>query len=83
MLADMVRPTRAVTRSRSCSAALREKVSARIRSGWVPSSIRRDDRLDQRRGLAGAGPGQDQQRPSVVVDDALLLLVEDRRLTGE
>ena len=42
-----------------------------------------DDRLDQRRGLAGAGPGQDEERPSVVVRDPLLLLVEDRRLTGE
>ena len=42
-----------------------------------------DDRLDQRRGLAGARPGQDQERPAVVVGDPLLLLVEDRRLTGE
>ncbi len=35
-----------------------------------------DDRLDERRGLAGARPGEDQQRPALVVDDALLVLVE-------
>ena len=35
-----------------------------------------DDRLDQRRGLAGAGAGEHQQRPARVVDDALLVLVE-------
>ena len=37
-----------------------------------------DDRLDQRRGLAGAGTGQHQQRPARVVDDALLVVVERR-----
>ncbi len=38
-----------------------------------------DDGLDQRGGLAGAGAGEDQERAVAVVDDALLLLVEDRR----
>ena len=38
-----------------------------------------DDRLDQRRGLAGAGAGEHEQRPALVVDDALLVVVEDRR----
>ncbi len=38
---DRVRPSRAVTRSRSCSAALRENVSASTRLGSAPSSIRR------------------------------------------
>ena len=37
-----------------------------------------DDRLDQGRGLAGAGTGQHQHRPARVVDDALLVGVEDR-----
>ena len=41
------------------------------------------DRLDQGRGLAGAGPGQHEQRPALVVDDALLVLVEARRLDGD
>ena len=35
-----------------------------------------DDRLDQRRGLAGAGTGQHEQRAARVVDHALLVLVE-------
>ena len=41
-----------------------------------------DDRLDQRRGLAGAGAGEHEQRPARVVDDALLVVVEHRRLRG-
>ena len=36
------------------------------------------DRLDDRRGLAGAGTGEDQQRPGRVVDDGLLGGVEAR-----
>ena len=59
----MVRPSRAVTRSRSCSAALRE----RQREDLVGAGALVDaahDRLDQRRGLAGAGAGQDEQRPA-------------------
>jgi hypothetical protein len=35
-----------------------------------------DDRLDQGRGLAGAGTGEHQQRAARVVDDALLVVVE-------
>ncbi len=35
-----------------------------------------DDRLDQGRGLAGAGAGQHQQRSALVVDHALLVVVE-------
>ena len=38
------------------------------------------DRLDQRRGLAGAGAGEDEQRAAGVVDDLLLVLVERRDL---
>jgi hypothetical protein len=37
-----------------------------------------DHELDQRRGLAGAGPGEHQERPSEVVDDGLLVGVERR-----
>ena len=38
-----------------------------------------DDRLDQRRGLAGARPGEHEQRAALVVDDALLVVVEHGR----
>ena len=37
-----------------------------------------DDRLDQRRRLAGARPGEHQQRPARVLDDAPLVGVQDR-----
>ena len=37
------------------------------------------DGLDQGRGLARAGAGEDEQRATRVVDDALLVVVEDRR----
>ena len=73
----IVRPSRAVTRSRSCSAALRLKVSASTDVGVGAAVLDAvDDRLDQRGGLAGAGAGQHQQRPARVVDDALLVVVE-------
>ncbi len=35
-----------------------------------------DDRLDEGRRLARAGPGEDEERAALVVDDALLVLVE-------
>ena len=35
-----------------------------------------DDRLDEGRGLAGAGTGEDEERATLVVDHALLVLVE-------
>ena len=49
----------------------------RVRVGALVDAAH--DRLDQRRGLAGARAGQHQERAAVVVDDALLLLVEGRR----
>ncbi len=41
------------------------------------------DGLDQRRGLAGAGARQHQQRPAGVVDHPLLVLVERRHLARD
>ena len=41
-----------------------------------------DDRLHQRRGLAGAGAGEHEERAALVVDDALLVVVEHGRLRG-
>ncbi len=38
-----------------------------------------DDRLDQRRGLAGARAGEHEQRAALVVDDPLLVVVEHGR----
>jgi hypothetical protein len=38
-----------------------------------------DDGLDDRRGLTGAGPGQDEQRPTGMRDDPPLVLVEHGR----
>ena len=79
----VVRPSRAVTRSRSCSAALREKVSASTCDGSAPRRLDAvDDRLDQRGGLAGAGAGEHEERAALVVDDALLVVVEHGRLRG-
>ena len=59
-----VRPSRAVTRSRSCSAALRLNVSARISSGPTRTVLDEvDDRLDHRRRLAGPGPARTSSGP--------------------
>ena len=49
----------------------------RLRGGAAPLDPV-DDRLDQRRGLAGAGAGQHEQRPARVVDHRLLERVQRR-----
>ena len=69
-------------RSRSSSAALRLKVSTRTARGRAPALDPVDDRLDQRRGLAGAGAGEHQQRAAGVVDHGLLVGVELGGATG-
>ena len=73
-----VRPSRAVTRSRSSPAARRLNVSIRMCSTGTPASTRADRRLDQRRGLAGARTGEHEQRAAAVLDDPPLGGVEHR-----
>ena len=74
-------PSRAVTRSRQSCAALRPNVSPSTWSGRSASGPGqpRDHGLDERRRLAGARPGEHQQRPAAVVDDRALVGVELRR----
>src|SRR4051794_24217372 len=82
MLADMVRPTREVTRSRLLGGLAGEgQREDAVGMGAVLDAAH--DRLDEGGGLAGAGPGQHQEGATAVVDDALLLLVERRRTGGE
>ena len=76
-MVEVVRPSRAVTRSRSCSAALRLKVRASTESGAAPRFSMRSTIASTRVVvLPVPGPGEDEQRATGVVDDALLVLVE-------
>ena len=77
-----VRPSRAVTRSRSCSAALREKVSARIASGGTPSSMRSTTASTSVVVLPVPGPASTSSGPSRVLDHGPLLRVEHRHRDG-
>ena len=77
-LADGAARRGAVMRVRSSAAALRLKVRTRICSGSTPGLDAGGDRLDDRRRLAGAGPGEHEQRTGRVVDDGLLGGVEPR-----
>ena len=67
----------AAIRSRSSTAALRLKVSTRMPLGVAAPGDPGGDRLDERGGLAGARPGEDQQRPVPVVNHRALRCVQD------
>ena len=69
----------AVTRARISSAARRENVRARMRSGLTPlSAYEVRDPLDQNPGLARARPGEHEERSARMLDGLELILVQVR-----
>ena len=61
---------------RISSAALLVKVMARIANGGTPCVDEVGDAVGEHPGLAGAGPGDDEQRPARVDDGVELVRVE-------
>ena len=77
MVVEVVRPSLAVTRSRSCSAALRLKVSASTDSGEAPRCSMRSTIASTRVVvLPVPGPARTSSGPPGWSTTALLVLVE-------